>query len=55
MHADQEAAIHTLTAKWIQKAKADLALAQMVENKAISPEILAFHAQQAVEKALKAL
>ncbi len=36
-------------------ARADLTVAQMVENEAIDPEIIAFHAQQSVEKSLKAL
>lgn len=55
MPADRERAIGELVAEWTRRARADLALAQMTRQKRIAPEILAFHAQQAVEKALKAL
>jgi HEPN domain-containing protein len=36
-------------------ARSDLAVACMTEDERIAPTILAFHAQQAAEKALKAL
>lgn len=39
----------------MRHARSDLAVARMTEAEAIAPEILAFHAQLAVEKALKAL
>ena len=55
MHDDRAEAIRTLVAQWIHWARSDLALAQMTEDERILPEILAFHAQQAAEKALKAL
>jgi len=55
MPAERERAIRELVAEWMRRARADLALAQMTRQKRIVPEILAFHAQQAVEKALKAL
>jgi HEPN domain-containing protein len=47
--------VQTLVAQWLAYARADLAVAQMVEDARILPEILVFHAQQAAEKALKAL
>ncbi|MGE5310527.1 MAG: HEPN domain-containing protein [Nitrospirota bacterium] len=55
MPAERERAIHEVVAEWMRRARADLALAQMTRQKRIAPEILTFHAQQAVEKALKAL
>jgi HEPN domain-containing protein len=47
--------IRALVAEWMRRAHADLAVAEMIDNEHIAPEILAFHAQQAAEKALKAL
>ena len=55
MPADQEKAIGELVADWLGRARADLAVAQLTDDQRIAPEILAFHAQQAAEKALKAL
>jgi HEPN domain-containing protein len=55
MHDDRAEAIRTLVGQWLGRARADLALAQMTDDQRILPEILAFHAQQAAEKALKAL
>jgi HEPN domain-containing protein len=55
MPADREKAIGELVADWLGRARADLAVAQLTDDKRIAPEILAFHAQQAAEKALKAL
>jgi HEPN domain-containing protein len=48
-------AIHELVAEWMRRARSDLVLAHMTEDQRVAPEILAFHAQQAAEKALKAL
>jgi HEPN domain-containing protein len=55
MHDERAEAIRTLVAQWIHWARSDLVLAQMTEDERLLPEILAFHAQQAAEKALKAL
>jgi HEPN domain-containing protein len=53
MPADREKAIAELVADWLGRARADLAVAQLTDDQRITPEILAFHAQQAAEKALK--
>jgi HEPN domain-containing protein len=53
--AGRQETIRALVAEWMCRARADLAVAKMIDNEHIAPEILAFHAQQAVEKALKAL
>ena len=55
MQDNRAEAIKILVAQWIGRARSDLILAQMADNERILPEILAFHAQQAAEKALKAL
>jgi HEPN domain-containing protein len=55
MPGDRAEAIRALVAQWLRWAGSDLALAQMTDDERILPEILAFHAQQAAEKALKAL
>jgi HEPN domain-containing protein len=55
MPGQREEAIRELVAEWLHRAKADLAVAAMTEDERIEPEILAFHAQQSAEKALKAL
>lgn len=55
MPAEREEAIRALVTEWIRRAQADLAVAQLIEDQRIASEILAFHAQQAAEKALKAL
>lgn len=47
--------VQALVAQWLAHARADLTVAQMVDDERILPEILVFHAQQAAEKALKAL
>lgn len=41
--------------RWMAYAKSDLDLARVDAPKTVLPEALCFHAQQAVEKALKAL
>lgn len=55
MPDEKEQIILEVVNGWIRQARADLAVALMVENEKITPEILAFHSQQAVEKSLKAL
>ncbi len=55
MPDERQQAIRELAAEWLRHAHSDLAVARMVEEEQIAPEILAFHAQQAAEKALKAL
>ena len=55
MPDDQQQAIRELVEEWMRHADSDLTNAKMVDNEEIAPEIIAFHAQQAVEKALKAL
>src|SRR5690349_3031807 len=47
--------IQALVAEWMRWARSDLTVASMSDDERIAPEILAFHAQQAAEKALKAL
>ena len=55
MQGDRAEAIRVLVGQWLSRARSDLVLAQMTEDQRLLPEILAFHAQQAAEKALKAL
>ncbi len=55
MPDERQQAIRELVAEWMRHARSDLAVARMVDEEQIAPEILAFHAQQAAEKALKAL
>jgi HEPN domain-containing protein len=55
MQDNRAEAIKELVAQWIRRARSDLILAQMIEDERISAEILAFHAQQAAEKSLKAI
>ena len=43
------------TQEWIKYAKADLLNCELILNEAVLTNIIAFHAQQAVEKAFKAL
>ena len=55
MPGSERDAILEIVNDWMRQAYSDLAVARMIENKEIAPEILAFHAQQAAEKSLKAL
>lgn len=55
MQDDRGEAINILVAHWTGRARSDLILARMADDERILPELLAFHAQQAAEKALKAL
>jgi HEPN domain-containing protein len=52
---DKRKIIINLTTEWLRWAQADMTVASMTDDERIAPEILAFHAQQAVEKILKAL
>ncbi len=55
MPDERALAILELVAEWMRHARSDLVIASMVAEEQVAPEILAFHAQQAVEKGLKAL
>jgi HEPN domain-containing protein len=55
MPDERQQAIAELVAEWLRRARDDLALARLVDDERIAPEILVFHAQQAAEKAVKAL
>lgn len=53
MHADE---VRQLTAEWLDYARSDLTVAEtMQETEAGRPRHVAYHAQQAAEKAIKAL
>jgi HEPN domain-containing protein len=47
--------IDELVAEWLRRANADLVLAELIDDDRIAPEILAYHAQQSAEKAIKSL
>jgi hypothetical protein len=49
MPGEHRSAVHELVLEWLRSARADLAIARMSENPEIAPDIIAFHAQQAVE------
>jgi len=55
MPDDRQIVIDELVTEWLRRANADLNLAELIDDERISPEILAYHAQQATEKALKSL
>ena len=55
MRDERDEAVRELVAEWIRRARSDLIVAGLTEDERIAPEILVFHAQQAAEKALKAL
>jgi HEPN domain-containing protein len=55
MPDERDQAVRELVAEWLRRARADLAVANLVEDDRIAPEILVFHAQQAAEKALKSI
>lgn len=48
-------AVRKLANGWLRRARADLSVGSIVDDERLAPEIVAFHAQQAAEKALKAL
>ncbi len=51
----QDDLVRKLAAEWLRWARADLSVTTLVDDVRIAPEIVAFYAQQAAEKALKAL
>lgn len=51
----QNDVVQNLVAEWLRWARADLQVAALTDDERIAPQITAFHAQQAAEKALKAL
>ncbi len=55
MPDEEPGVLQELVSEWMGRAQSDLAVARMTEDERIAPAILAFHAQQAAEKALKAL
>ena len=55
MPDDRQQAVREIVKDWMRHARSDMAIAKMLENDEIASEIIVFHAQQAVEKALKAL
>ena len=55
MPAEQDEAIDNLVADWLRWAQADMTVASLIDDERIAPEIVAFHAQQAAEKVLKAM
>jgi len=55
MPAEHDEVVHKLVAEWLRWARADMTVAALTDDERIAPEIVAFHAQQAAEKVLKAL
>ena len=55
MRDERDEVVRELVAEWMRRARSDLAVASLTEDERIAPEILAFHAQQAAEKALKGM
>jgi len=55
MPDEHDEVIRRLTAEWLRWAHADMTVAALIDDERIAPEIVAFHAQQAAEKVLKAL
>ncbi len=55
MPADRDGLVDGLAAEWLRRARADMTVAALTDDERIAPEIAAFHAQQAAEKALKAV
>lgn len=55
MPGEHEKAVQELVADWLRWAHADMTVAALIDDERIAPEIVAFHAQQAAEKMLKAL
>lgn len=55
MSADHNANIEELVDQWLRKADHDLVVANAVRENAEVADLIAFHAQQSIEKALKAV
>ncbi len=55
MPDDRDELVDELAAEWLRRARADMTVAALTDDERIAPEIAAFHAQQAAEKALKAV
>jgi HEPN domain-containing protein len=55
MPNEQVDVVQDLADEWLRWASADLQVAELTDDARIAPQIAAFHAQQAAEKALKAL
>jgi HEPN domain-containing protein len=55
MPDEPDEVVHKLVAEWLRRAQADMTVASLADDERIAPEIVAFHAQQAAEKVLKAL
>ncbi len=55
MPEERDEVVRKLTAEWVRWAHADISVAALADDERIAPEIVAFHAQQAAEKMLKAL
>jgi HEPN domain-containing protein len=55
MPDEHDEVVQKLVAEWVRRAHADMTVATFVDDDRLAPEIIAFHAQQAVEKMLKAL
>jgi HEPN domain-containing protein len=55
MPDEHDEVVYKLVAEWLRWAHADMTVASLTDDERIAPEIVAFHAQQAAEKVLKAL
>ncbi|MCU0503255.1 MAG: HEPN domain-containing protein [Anaerolineae bacterium] len=55
MSDEHDEVVQKLVAEWVRRAHADMTVATFVDDDRLAPEIIAFHAQQAAEKMLKAL
>jgi len=55
MPDERDEVVQKLVAEWLRWAHADMTVATLTDDERIAPEIVAFHAQQAAEKVLKAL
>lgn len=55
MPDEHDQVVQQLVAQWVRWAHADMTVVALADDERIAPEIVAFHAQQAAEKMLKAL